>query len=212
MAANKKNIKKVTVTTKNSDRPSLFRIVTLPLYMIYAFLFKIPDEGPANLVGLLRFIFFTTISVLLTNSHSFEHWVFDSLNAYKWMPSFVSHLILAIIAIVMMVNLFLSFIEIFGFSTGSYWYDPFESQISASRSGFDAIEEGLDYRDALLRTQHAHGNVEELKKTSFLTKERLVGLGTSPEVNDALELLNGEMRAMHSPDKYETLKNMFGGK
>lgn len=188
-----------------------FKIVTFPLYMVYLLLFKIPTDGPAPLVGFLRFVFFVIVGINLNEHHRFDRFIENLTESYVWIP-FSSTAILGIYALVMMVNLFLSFIEIWGFSSGTYWCDPFENASKNSISGYDAIEEGIDFRDTLLRAKHTPGKIEELKKTGFITKERLSGLGSSPEVNEAMMLLNSQMRAMHSPDKLKTLKNMFGGK
>lgn len=186
----------------------IFKIVTLPLYMIYVLLFKIPTDGPAPMVGFLRFSFFVFIG-MNTYGVRFEHMVNDYTQTQSWLPS--GNVILGFYAIILLWNLFLSFFEIWGLSTGSYWYDPFENASNNSVSGYDAIEEGIDYRDALLRADHTPGKIAELKKTGFMTKGRLAGLGSSPEVDSALELLNSQMRNMHRPDKLRTLKEMFGG-
>ena len=186
-----------------------FKIVTFPLYMVYLLLFKIPTDGPAPLVGLLRFAFFVTVG-LNASGIRFEHAVKDYAEIHYWLPS--GTLILGIYSLIMLVNLFLSFMEIFGFSNGAYWYDPFENNSKNSVSNYDAIEEGLDFRDQLLRAKNSPSKIIELKKTGFITKERLAGLGSSPEVNEAFELLNSQMRAMNSPNKLKTLEEMFGGK
>ena len=189
----------------------IFKVITLPLYMVYVLLFKIPTDGPAPIVGLLRFSFFVTLSILMTNSHKFQHFIDNFVSSHNWIP-ISSATILGIISIIMLLNLLLSFLEIFGFSTGSYWYDPYESASKNSYSGYDAIEEGLNYRDSLLRAKNTTGKIQELKKTGFITKERLFSLSSSSEVNEALTLLNSQMRAMHNHDKLKTLESMFGGK
>jgi hypothetical protein len=189
----------------------IFKVITLPFYMIYVLFFKIPTEGPAPIVGLLRFIIFAFVGYFLEQHHRIDYFVKDYATAHNWMSG-LAETILGVYAIIMLLNLFLSFIEIFGFSTGSYWYDPHESASNNSFSGYDAIEEGINYRDALLRAKHTPGKIEELKKTGFITKERISGLGSSPEVNEAFVLLNSQMRAQHNPDKLKTLEKMFGGK
>ncbi len=189
----------------------VFKVITLPLYMVYLLLFKIPSDGPAYVVGFFRFTLFVSLSILMTNSYSFEYFIDNFISSHNWVP-ISSSTVLGIIAIIMLVNLFLSFIEMFGFSTGSYWHDPYESDSANSFSGYDAIEQGLNYRESLLRAKHTPDKIKELQKTGFITAERLSGLGSSPEVDSALSLLNSKMRAMHNPDKLNTLEKMFGGK
>lgn len=189
----------------------LFKLITFPFYCVYLFLFKIPTDGPAKIVGFCRFSIFVTLSILMTQNHKFEFFIKNFIKSNEWFP-ISSNVILAIVGIVMLINLPLSFFEMFGFSTGSYWYNPYENNEKDSFSGYDAIEEGIDYRNNLLKAKHTPGKIKELKKTGFITKERIVGLGSSPETNEAFELLNSQMRAMHNPDKLKTLESIFGGK
>ncbi len=203
-------------TTKQSVNLSkvlmfLFKLITFPFYCVYLFLFKIPTDGPAKIVGFCRFSIFVTLSILITQNHKFEYFIKNLIESNEWFP-ISSNVILAIIGIIMLINLPLSFFEMFGFSTGSYWYNPHESNEKNSFSGYDAIEEGIDYRNNLLKAKHTPGKIKELKKTGFITKERIGGLGSSPETNEAFELLNSQMRAMHNPDKLKTLESIFGGK
>lgn len=190
----------------------IFKIITLPLYMVYLLLFKIPTDGPAYLVGLARFVFFMFIMSYSTEHFRAEHYMDNFALTHTWMSVSVSNTIQAFFALLILWNLFLSFMEIWGLSTGGYWYDPHENASQNSFSGYDAIEEGIDYRDSLLRAEHTPGKIRELKKTGFITKGRLSGLGSSPEVDEALVLLNSQMRAMHRPGKLKTLEGMFGGK
>jgi hypothetical protein len=189
----------------------ILKVITLPLYMVYVLLFKIPTDGPAPIVGFLRFALFLFVGYYLEQHHRIDYFVKDYATAHNWFSG-LAETILGAYAIIMLLNLFLSFIEIFGFSTGSTWYDPYENASKNSFSGYDAIEEGINYRDNLLRAKHTPGKIEELKKTGFITKERISGLSSSPEVNEAFALLNSQMRAMHNPDKLKTLEKMFGGK
>ncbi|HWY33293.1 MAG TPA: hypothetical protein VNX68_01525 [Nitrosopumilaceae archaeon] len=190
----------------------IFKLITFPFYVIYLFLFKIPTDGPAYAVGLLRFVFFVTLSVY-TSNFQFKHILEGIVESQTWIP-ISANTILGIYAIIMLLNLFLSFMEMCGLSTGAYWYSPHDSFSDNSASGYDAMEEGIDYRDALLRTTCGSGNskIKELKKTGFITKERLSSLGSSPEVNEAFELLNSQMRASGTIGKLNTLEDMFGGK
>lgn len=189
----------------------LLKLITFPFYCIYLFLFKIPTEGPAKFVGFCRFSIFVTLSVLMTQNHKFEYFIKNNIESNDWFP-ISSNIILAVIGIIMLINLPLSFFEMFGFSTGSYWYNPYENNEKNSFSNYDAIEEGIDYRNNLLKAKHTPGKIKELKKTSFITKERIRGLSSSPETNEAFDLLNSQMRAMHNPDKLKTLESIFGGK
>ena len=93
--------------------------------------------------------------------------------------------------------------------SGYYYNDEDETNIS---SGYDSFDKVLEYRDSLLKTKHTPDKIEELKKTGFITKERLFGIGQSEEVSKALELANAQMRAMHTPDKYKFLQGLFGAK
>jgi hypothetical protein len=189
----------------------VFKVITLPLYMVYLLLFKIPNDGPAYVVGFLRFVFFSTVAYYSEQNHRLDSFIKDYAISHNWISG-LAETLLGIYAIVMLLNLGLSFIEIFGFSTGSYWHDPYENASKNSYSGYDAIEKGINYRDSLLRAKHTPGKIRELKKTGFITAERLSGMGSSPEVDSALSLLNSQMRAMHGPDKLNTLEKMFGGK
>ena len=189
----------------------IFKVITLPLYMVYVLLFKIPTDGPASIVGLLRFVFFAIVGYYSEQHHRLDSFVKDYALSHNWFSG-LAETLLGFYAIIMLLNLFLSFIEIFGFSTGSYWYDPYENASKNSYSGYDAIEEGLNYRDSLLRAKNTTGKIQELKKTGFITKERLFSLSSSSEVNEALTLLNSQMRAKNNPDKLKTLESMFGGK
>ena len=188
-----------------------FRIITFPFYMIYLLLFKIPDV-PTHVVGILRFSFFVWISL---QHRAIEMFVNDSPMNYNvpvWLPS----LALGAFAIIMLINLFLSFMEIFGFYKPEK-NDPSVSGYSFVDSGqpsskYDSFDEVFEYRDSLLRAKHTPDKIKELKKTGFITKERLVEMGSSEEVSEALELANSQMRAMHTPDKYKFLQGMFSGK
>lgn len=146
--------------------------------------------------------------MFLEQHHRLDFFIKDYAEKNNWMSG-ISETIIGFYAIIMIWNIFLSFIEIFGFSTGSTWHDTYEEKNGCSK--YDSIEEGLEYRDVLLRATDTPGKIKELKKTGFISKNRLSDLGSSPEVNEALTLLNSQMRAMHKPDKYNTLKEMFGG-
>jgi len=191
-----------------------FRIVTFPFYMIYLLLFKVPDV-PTSIVGILRFPFFVLISLQHRAVEIFINNSPINYNVPEWAPS----LVLGIIAIVMLINLFLSFMEIFGFhspekndpSVSGYVFVD-DNSSNQSGSGYDSFDEVFEYRDSLLRAKHTPDKIKELKKTGFITKERLSNMGSSEEVNEALELANSQMRAMHTPDKYKFLQSMFGGK
>ena len=155
-------------TTKQSVNLSkvlmfLFKLITFPFYCVYLFLFKIPTDGPAKIVGFCRFSIFVTLSILITQNHKFEYFIKNLIESNEWFP-ISSNVILAIIGIIMLINLPLSFFEMFGFSTGSYWYNPHESNEKNSFSGYDAIEEGIDYRNNLLKAKHTPGKIKELKK------------------------------------------------
>ncbi len=173
----------------------IFKVITFPLYVVYLFVFKIPTDGPAYFIGFLRFVLFVTLSVFMTNTNEFYNFIENFIETHKFIPVSTG-LVMGVLAIIMLINLFLSFMEMFGFSTGSYWYDSYDDNSKNSISGYDAIDDVIDYRDSLLRAKHTPGKIEELKKTSFVTKERLVDLGSSPEVNEALVLLNSQMRAL----------------
>lgn len=184
-----------------------FRIITFPFYLIYLLLFKVPDV-PTSIVGVLRFSFYAWITI---QHRSIEIFVNNSPSNYD-MPIWAPSLILGIFAIIMLINLFLSFMEIFGFhdpSTSGFSYKDTDSN---SSSKYDAFDEVFEYRDSLLSAKHTPDKIKELKKTGFITRERLSDIGSSEEVNEALELANGQMRAMHTPDKYKFLQGMFGGK
>jgi len=189
-----------------------FRIVTFPFYMIYLLLFKVPDV-PTSIVGILRFPVFVFISLQHRAIEIFINNSPDSYNVPKWAPS----LIFGVIAIIMLINLFLSFMEIFGFhrpeendpSVSGY---AFVDSGIPSNSNLDSFDEVFEYRDSLLRAKHTPDKIKELKKTGFITKERLSDMSSSEEVNEALELANSQMRAMHTPDKYKFLQGMFSGK
>lgn len=184
-----------------------FRIVTFPFFMIYLLLFKVPDV-PTSIVGILRFSFFVWVTL---QHRAIEIFVNDSPVSYN-VPEWAPSLVYGIFSIIMLVNLFLSFIEIFGF------HNPPKSRLayryvdSNSNSNLDSFDEVLDYRDSLLRAKHTPDKIKELKKTGFITKERLSDMNSSEEVNEALGLANAQMRAMHTPDKYKFLQSMFGGK
>ena len=143
----------------------------------------------------------------MTQTLQFQHSVEGFVNDNNWIPISATT-ILGAIGFVMLLNLLLSFTEIFGFSTGAYYDDDADKN---NHFNYDAIGDGLNYRDELLKAKHTPGKIEELKKTGFITKERLSELGSSSEVNKALSLLNSQMGAMHSPDKLKTLEKMFGG-
>jgi hypothetical protein len=147
----------------------------------------------------------------MTQTRHFQHSIEGFVNYYDWVPV-SANTILGAVGLVMLLNLFLSFMEIFGFSTTNNSHFTLEDSYDSSSSEYDAIEEGINYRDSLLRAKHTPGKLEELKKTGFITKERLFGLNSSPEVNEALGLLNSQMRAMHEPGKLKALEAVFGGK
>jgi len=184
-----------------------FRIVTFPFYMIYLLFFKVPDV-PTGWVGFLRFLVFAWITA---QHRVVELWINDVPINYG-LPEWTSSLIFGIFAIIMLINVVLSFVEIFGFhdpSTSGFTYKDTDSD---SSSKYDAFDEVFEYRDSLLRARHTPGKIEELKKTGFITKERLFGINSSKEIDEALELANSQMRAMHTPGKYKFLQEMFGGK
>ena len=190
----------------------ILKLITFPFYVIYLFLFKIPTDGPAYVVGFLRFCLFVTLSVFMTKNNDFEHFLKHFIEQNSWIP-ISAEFILAITALVMLLNLFLSFMEVWGFSTGSYWYSPHED--TSNGATYDAIEEGFDYRDALLKAtcRSANSKIKEFKKTSFMTKDRVQNLGdSSPEMNEALELLNSQMRANGTTGKLRILEETFGKK
>jgi len=181
-----------------------FRIVTFPFYMIYLLLFKVPDV-PTWWVGFLRFLVFAWITV---QHRTIELWINDIPVNYN-LPEWVSQLTLMSFAIVMLINVVLSFVEIFGFHDPSTSGFTYKDTDNSNRDSFDEV---FEYRDSLLRAKHTPDKIKELKKTGFITKERLSDMGSSEEVNEALELANSQMRAMHTPDKYKFLQSMFGGK
>ena len=186
----------------------IFRGITFPFYLVYLILFKVPDS-PAYLVGILRFAFFVWIASNTETVHfnlSVENFI-QNLGMNKLCAA----IILGIQAIVLLINLFLSFVEMFGFhdatNSGVGFHD---SNSKNNNSNFDSFSEALEYRDSLLRAKHTPDKIKELKKTGFITNERILNLNQSAEVSEAFELANSQMRALHTPDKYKMLKSLFG--
>lgn len=210
MKSKSKNIKK-TETEKSLSFNDIFfyisRGITFPFYLIYLLLFKVPDV-PSYFVGFLRFSFFVFAGI---NDNIFSNWIKHTFENFGISNTY-SSIVLGIYAIIMIINVFLSFMEIFGFhdatNSGVGFYE--RKNDKNKNSNFDAFNEVLEYRDSLLRAKHTPGKIEELKKTGFITRERIASLSYSEEVSEALELSNSQMRALHTPDKYKMLKNLFG--
>jgi hypothetical protein len=185
-------------------------MVQIPLHAIYLIFFKVPSV-PSHLLGLFRFLSFLFI-MMNTSSIPFQNWAENIFITHGLSQEFFKG-VLCIYAIVILGNFVLSFMEICGLhdpKESGYCYDD-DGELS-SNSGYDSFDKVLEYRDSLLKAKHTPGKIEELKKTGFITKERLLGVGQSEEVSKALELANSQMRAMHTPDKYKFLQGLFGGK
>lgn len=186
-----------------------FRIAFVPFYAIYMLFFEVPSV-PSVLLGTFRLLSFLFI-MMNTSSIAFQNWAENVFLSHGLSQNFFAG-VKAIYALFMLFNLLLSVLEICGFhdpSKSGYYYN--DEELSSS-SGYDSFDKVLEYRDSLLKTKHTPDKIEELKKTGFITKERLLGVGQSEEVNKALELANAQMRAMHTPDKYKFLQGLFGAK
>ncbi len=92
----KAQIKSIVIEKEVSDKQSvsfgriltfIFKVITLPLYTIYVFLFKIPTDGPAPLVGLLRFVFFLSIGMYADEHRQLENFVRQFEDNHTWMPA-----------------------------------------------------------------------------------------------------------------------------
>ena len=185
-----------------------FRLLIAPFYLLYKLLFKVP-ESPVNMLGLFRFIVFVYIALNRDVVKNFITSHFSENN---------TTIVLGIFSLLMLVNLFLSFMETFGFhdATRSGYVSP-NSYVPAyvnsnSGSRYQNIEDGIEYRDSYLKALHTPGKVAELQKTGFITNGRLSELSQSPEMSEALEFLDTRMGCLHNPGKYELMKEMFGGK
>jgi hypothetical protein len=156
-----------------------FRIASLPFFAIYMILFEVPNK-PSYLVGVLRFSFFVLITLL---SGIIKNFIDDTCNNYK-LHEYVPVLIWGIFSIIMLWNLFLTFMEIFGFcapkGTSNLNWSNSSSEGNSINSEYDSFDNVLEYRDSLLAAKHTPGKIEELKKTGFITRERISDMSASP--------------------------------
>jgi hypothetical protein len=83
----------------------------------------------------------------------------------------------------------------------------------ANSSGFEAIDEALEFRDGMARQESTQGKMKEYAKTGYMTRASVkAGCQESPEFNEAMEFLNGMLRQESTRGKYEYLKGLFGNK
>jgi len=183
----------------------LLKVITFPFYCLYLWLFKVPPV-PMPVLGFVRFLVFITLSL---QNKAFELFLNDFCDKHK-LPSSISIAILGILAIVMLIGLFFSFMETFGYHDATYSGVGFHDNKKKYNSKFEAFNETLEYRDSVLKTKYGTTQVDELKKTGFMTDVQLNSLSNSPEVNEALEFANTRMKSYDTGAKYNYLKSLFG--
>lgn len=187
-----------------------FRVITWPFYLIYYYLFRVP-ELPNRIMGAIRMAIFVAIGL---QYRAIDMFIIDIVDKYE-LPKWCASLPMGIIAILMLIGLFLSLMQILGLHDGAKSGVVFslDETTSAGGSGYDAIDDALEYRETILRSQHYPDKVEELKKTRFVSAQDLSSLSAkSPELESTLGFINTRMRAENYPGKYRLFKEMFGGK
>lgn len=183
-----------------------FRLITWPFYLIWYWLYRVPVV-PNFVLGAVRLAIFIAIAL---QYREIDMFIIRTVDHYE-LPKFCASIPMGLYSILMLIGIFFSFLQMLGMHDGTKSGLMFSMADSpSSGSGFDAIDESLQYRETLLKATHLPGKVEELKKTRFVTAEEISS--SSPETKEALGYMNTIMRAQHLPGKYETLKEMFGGK
>jgi hypothetical protein len=80
-------------------------------------------------------------------------------------------------------------------------------------SGFNSIDEALDFRDGVLNQKTTSEKTKEMAKTAFVTKNALGNMASMSEnEKEALTYLNGVLNQYPTSQKYEKLKEFFGNK
>jgi len=184
-----------------------FRAITWPFYLIYWYLFRVP-EVPKRKLGMIRLAIFVVIA---TQYRAIDLFILGVSEQYE-LPKLLSSLVLGLYSLLLLVGLFLSFFEILGLydSTKSNYVFELDEPESIN-TGYSEIDSALEFRETILKTQHMPGKIEELKKTRFVSPEDISSASKSPELSKSLDFLNTRMMSQHALGKYNLLKEMFGG-
>jgi hypothetical protein len=186
-----------------------FRAITWPFYLIYYYLFRVP-ELPNRMMGVIRLAIFLTIAI---EYKPIDMFIIELVDKYE-LPKWCASVPMGIISVLMLIGLFLSFMEILGLHDGkkSGYFFALDEVEATSSSGYSGIDEALEFRETILRSQHLPGKIEELKKTRFVSSEDISSAAKSPELAKAFDFMNTRMKAAHPLGKYNLLKEMFGSK
>ena len=187
-----------------------FRAITWPFYLIYYYLFRIP-ELPSRTKGAIRLAIFVAIAL---QYRVIDMFIIEMVDKFE-LPKLCASIPMGIISVLMIIGLFLSFMQILGMHDGmkSGFFFELDENTSGSGSGYDAIDSALEYRETVLRTTLSHENkMDELKKTRFVSASDIASASQSSELKRSLEFMNTRMQTLPAIGKYELLKEMFGSK
>ena len=198
---------------KNSDRIDtvlrvlkvIYYLFTFPLSVIWKIFFKLPYR-PNELLGIFR------AAVMFFLICLFEQGIVDNVfgMAYgteikEYLGSFLYFLITGIF----IANFIFQLMVFGGLSHTSP--PPSREQTGFDR-GYANIAEALNFREAILNQKSTRGKMEELSKTSFITRENFERLARDPNTKEGIRFLDSMLNQKSTRGKYGLLKEMFGGK
>jgi hypothetical protein len=182
----------------------VFKIVTLPFYMVYTFLFKIPNDGPAPLVGLIRLmVFFSIIYYGQTIFDTNREYV-EFVSKHLYLNELFANLLALTVMITIAVGIFSSLLVATGFnSTVGYSYNS-----NCENSNYNNLKEAFEFRNGILEQETTTGKMKEMAKTGFSTLSNFQN-PISDNEKEAFEYLDGQLGMCSTSGKYEKLKQLY---